>query len=981
MTPERWQQVRQIFHEAVDLPLAARQAFLHRSCKDDGALLREVISLLAADREDDFLEVPAVAQGILPQAGSEPEDAEPDFPARIGSYRIDRLIARGGMGAVYLAFREGEFTKKVALKVIKRGMDTRAIVRRFRNERQILAHLDHPGIARLLDGGTTATDVPYLVMEHIEGEPITQYCDARHLSVRARLELMRLVCAPIQFAHQNLIVHRDLKPSNILVTPDGQPKLLDFGIAKIVSPDASSDPADQTLTAMRLMTPDYASPEQCRGDAITTASDVYSLGVLLYVLLSGQKPYRTNTGSPDQLARLICEQDPERPSVRAAVEWPIRTELDGDLDAIVLKAIEKRPAGRYLSVAALSDDLHRYLAGLPVQARRITAAYRAGKFVRRHRWWVSAAALFGLSVGAGIVATAWQWRVARVEYARAETERSRAERRFNDVRRLAGTFLFEFNEEISELEGALPARHLVIKRGLEYLQGLGREAGADPSLRIELARAYSKLGQIRGDYYHAGNIGDFAGAVETYGDGIRLLDSGGEWPAELRAERASVAAELHAFKAETLGVMGAVAQGLSEIAETRRWQETYAREYALQHGGARAPLAWLKGQHDLSEADLLVMSGDIPAALATLEEMRLAIDTLYAPTRQPLSWGTNGSRIGAALHILATSVRARLGDSVAERALLVASLDNQRRAYESRTRAVALTPKPTGGMIGFPLQLMGHAAFALGRVADGHRWIAEAVAISPKGGQFGFDVSGRQWRARHLIAAGDGRAALRDLQLIRPSYERAVASAPVARHLQNGMAGVDEDEGDALWLAGDRRGAEARYRGALALRRQLVVDGLTNGEFASSLVYSTTHFASRLMEAGRQTEARVEARASLDLLRVQADAPGADASRLTEYAWLLLVAQPADLRNPAIALDFARRALDRPRGMHPDSVGVVAVAQYLTGDVDGAITTALRAYELVPEMRAGRSEVTLRRDIRENLRRHPLKPLPRPVWF
>ena len=205
----------------------------------------------------------------------------------------------------------------------------------------------------------------------------------------------------VQFAHQNLIVHRDLKPSNILVTPEGQPKLLDFGIAKIISPDASSDPADQTVTAMRLMTPDYASPEQCRGDAITTASDVYSLGVLLYVLLSGQKPYRTSPGSPDQLARLICEQDPERPSMRAAGDWPIRRELDGDLDAIVLKAIEKQPAGRYISVAALSDDLQRYLAGLPVQARRITAAYRAGKFVRRHRWWVTAAAVLACQSAPG----------------------------------------------------------------------------------------------------------------------------------------------------------------------------------------------------------------------------------------------------------------------------------------------------------------------------------------------------------------------------------------------------------------------------------------------------------------------------------------------------------------------------------------------------------------------------------------------------
>ena len=542
-------------------------------------------------------------------------------------------------------------------------------------------------------------------------------------------------------------------------------------------------------------------------------------------------------------------------------------------------------------------------------------------------------------------------------------------------------FCSSSTRRFSELEGALPARHLVIKRGLEYLQGLEREAGADPSLRIELARAYSKLGQIRGDYYHAGNVGDFEGAVETYGDGVRLLDTGAEWPSDQRAERASVLAELHAFQAETLGVMGDVAQGLREMTEARRWQETYVREYALQHGAARAPLAWLKGQHDLSEADLLVMSGDIPAALTTLGAMREAIDTLYDPARQPLSWGTNGSRIGAALHILASSVRARFADPAAERALLAAALDHQQRAYEIRQRAVRLTSKPTKGMTGFPLQLMGHAAFALGRVADGHRWIGEAIAINPERGQFSFAVSGHQWRARHFIAAGDAPAALRDLRIIRPAYERVVASVPAAKLLVNGMAGVDEDEADALWLAGDRRAAATRYRAALATRRRLAVDGPTNGEFASNLVYSTTRFASQLVGANRIEDARAETRASLDLLRAQADAPEAAASRLTEYAWLLLVAQPQDLRDAATALDYARRALDRDRGRHPDSLAVLAVAQYQTGDVDAAVVTARRAYDFVPEMRAGRSEVTLRRDIRENLRRHPLRPLPRPVWF
>ena len=253
------------------------------------------------------------------------------------------------------------------------------------------------------------------------------------------------------------------------------------------------------------------------------------------------------------------------------------------------------------------------------------------------------------------MATAWQWRVARLEYARAEAERSRAERRFNDVRRLAGTFLFEFNEQISELEGALPARHLVIKRGLEYLQGLGRESGADPSLRIELARAYSKLGQIRGDYYHAGNVGDFAGAIETYGDGVRCLIRTASGRPELRAERASVLAELHAFRAETLGVTGAVAEGLREIGQARRWQEAYIREYAPRTRlRTRAARLAERTARPVGGAISLCDGGHIPAALTSLRAMREAIDTLYAAARQPLSRGTNESRIGAVLHIPAS---------------------------------------------------------------------------------------------------------------------------------------------------------------------------------------------------------------------------------------------------------------------------------------------------------------------------------------
>ncbi|MGZ5004605.1 MAG: protein kinase domain-containing protein [Chthoniobacterales bacterium] len=348
---------------------------------------------------------------------------EPFAGRQFGSYQIMREIGRGGLGAVYLAARaDDEYRKQVAIKLVRRGLDTEDILRRFRNERQILAQLDHPNIARLIDGGTTDDGLPYFVMEYVNGQPINGYCDANALSTTERLTLFRKVCSAVTYAHQNLVIHRDLKPSNILVTQDGEPKLLDFGIAKLLS--AGDELFTQTIPALRVMTPEYASPEQIKGDKIMTTSDVYSLGVLLYELLTGQQPYRLKTRTPEQIARAITEQEPERPSTVLAdnqqSEIGNPKSLRGDLDNIVLMAMRKEPARRYASVGQFSEDVRRHLTGLPVVARKDTVAYRTSKFVNRHRIGVAAAALVLLSLVGGIVATLIQVRTASRERAKAE---------------------------------------------------------------------------------------------------------------------------------------------------------------------------------------------------------------------------------------------------------------------------------------------------------------------------------------------------------------------------------------------------------------------------------------------------------------------------------------------------------------------------------------------------------------------------------
>jgi non-specific serine/threonine protein kinase/serine/threonine-protein kinase len=508
MTPEAWARVKTILGEALDLAPAQRPAYLETACAGDGVLRTEVESLLTAGSEEwGFFDTPPEVRLPEPDALLPPSRVG----ERIGAYELVSELGRGGMGMVYLARRaDDQFQKKVAIKLIRPGMASELSLGRFRSERQISASLEHPHIARLLDGGTTPNGEPYFVLEYVEGEPLIEYCDRRRLPIDARLRLFGEVCAAVQYAHQNLVVHRDIKPSNVLVTADGVPKLLDFGIAKLLNPDGAPVPADETGTLFRMLTPDYASPEQIRGERITTASDIYALGVVLYELLAGRKPYHVTGSEPGELMRVVCDRDPEKPSVAAKSR-----ELEGDLDAIVLKAMRKEPERRYASVGELSADLKRHQTGVPVLARRGTFSYRAGKFARRHRVILAAAALVAIALAGGVVATLR-------EAQRARAAEARAQRRFDDVRKLASSFLFEFHDAIQDLPGATPARALIVKRALEYLDDLSRESAGDRELRRELAEAYLKVGDVQGNGYMP-NLGDVPGAIQSYGKAIALL--------------------------------------------------------------------------------------------------------------------------------------------------------------------------------------------------------------------------------------------------------------------------------------------------------------------------------------------------------------------------------------------------------------------------------------------------------------------------
>jgi non-specific serine/threonine protein kinase/serine/threonine-protein kinase len=501
VTPGEWAGVKKLFEDALERPAAERPAFVRGRAGADETLAREVLSLLEAhEGAGGFLASPTSPTSAGPVASLVP------LPARVGPYEVLRELGAGGMGTVYLAEQVGpDFRRPIAVKVIRHGFSSALFVRRFQTERRILAALSHPNIAALLDGGATADGLPYFAMEYVAGTPLNEYCEARRLGVAARIELFRTICGAIQYAHQSLVVHRDLKPGNILVTPEGVPMLLDFGLAKVLEPDAAPD---GTATDLRIFTPAYASPEQVKGEPITTASDVYSLGALLYVLLTGKRPYRVASGAADELARAVVEQEPTRPSQAIPGDFRLSRSLEGDLDTIVLKAMNKDPRRRYASAEQLSEDLRRHLEGRPVSARPDSPAYRIGKFVRRHRVAVAAVSIALAAVLAGVAATLWQAR-------RASEKEALAVRRFQDVRKLANAYLFEFHDAIRDLAGSTPARKLLVKRALEYLGPLSKESGDDPELLNEVAEGYMRIGDVQGGLGIA-NLGDTKGALDSY---------------------------------------------------------------------------------------------------------------------------------------------------------------------------------------------------------------------------------------------------------------------------------------------------------------------------------------------------------------------------------------------------------------------------------------------------------------------------------
>ena len=826
MTRPPWAAVKLELIELLELSAAQQVAALERLRMRDGVLAAEVESLLGAPGSGDFLErsaaqlLPATSawEGAAAEAGAESRQ-----PVRIGPWRIEQEIGRGGMGTVYRARREdGAFEQMVAIKLVRPELSSEMLRRRFLAERRILASLEHPNIARVLDGGNTDDGAPYLVLEHVAGEPIDVYADARALSIEQRLRLFGLVCEAVHHAHQKLVLHRDIKSANVLVDDKGQPKLLDFGIAKLLTPEPAE--ADLTLAGLaQPLTPEWASPEQLRGEPLTTASDVYSLGVLLYVLLSGRRPHRCDGESAASFAASIAASPwPTLASSVAAAAAPgvERQGLRGDLDRIARKALDPDPARRYATASELAADIDRFLAGLPVGAHPDALGYRLGKWLGRHRTAAAAALLVAVSL---VAATGFSLRQAQI----AERERQRAQGRFDDVRRLANVVLFDVQDALVNVSGALAARRLLVENALRYLDDLAREAGSEPQLLDELASAYERIGELQGvpEWPSQGRTGDAHASFEQALALRRLAERAGAPQTATRRAEARLLTRLGSI----LAARGRAGEALAHHREAAATLEDLA---------GRSPT--LEGLLDLAVVQVAVGDdvwelGDIPGAAGHYRAARSTARRARAMAPE----STPAARQEGV-------VEQRLGDAAAELEDWRLALTHHRASLAVDEELLRREPENAelARDLGTDLSRLGADAFAAGDLADAlaaHTRASELrerlLAAEPEDARAIDDAAESSFQvARALSALGRLREARAPAGVALARWRRLVETDSENVRWQETLAECLSEAARREVAAGGRTAALALLEEAVAVRQALTANhpgyrtNGTNGE-------------------------------------------------------------------------------------------------------------------------------------------------------
>ena len=893
-------QLEDLFHAALAAPEAQWPSILARRCGGDAALAAEVRSLLEAHQGE---------RELATQCLDGPSTGEAPFgrSGLIGPYQLDRLLGHGGMGAVYLAHRvDGQFQQQVAIKLIDQPLATDLFRERFRQERQILAGLVHPYIARLLDGGITEEGELYLTMEYVDGVPIGPYCRERGLPLRDRLGLFIKVCEAVQFAHQNLIVHRDLKSDNILVLPDGTPKLLDFGTAKLLTPlpAAANGTSEFTRLGLQAFTPSYASPEQVLGEAITTASDTYSLGVLLFLLLAEVPPYVLKEGSTAELLRIVCTEPPPRPSAVSLA----RERLDPDLDAIVLKAMRKEPAERYRSTEELAADLRAFLNGRPVHARRGNLRYRALKFIRRNRLALGAAALVLASLVAGLATALWQYR--------------RAEARSEDLRKLSNSLLSEIDEAVKQLPGSTPVRRLLVERALEHLDRMARDAAGNRLTRLDLVQAYTRLGNLQGNPYDQ-NIGDSGGALVSLDKAVTIgksLQTSGPMSPEVLgplalAERSR--SEILFGIGRTQGALAA----MHEAVDTFNSLLAHTNPTAAQIAEVSSTYGCMGDQLGQSGVASL---GDPESALQMyrkgleLSLRALKVDPSYTRSKRAL----------AIDHL-------KIGNILAEK--------DPRQAIEEYHLALAAweglpaTDKDTSTA----RRGIATTFRKLGKALTEARDYPDAIAAF------------RQARDIYeFYAAADAKDARAQYDLVTELFDEALT------HLDMLDPALHAPRGG---LAERGRRAMALIERSLVILERLVASHPENKGWVAELAHKRVVAGTLKQGLHPAGDGAAMAAENLATLCKIARTDEASIPILDNATAALLSVRPVRLRDPELTIQFAERLVAQTHHRKPSFLLSLAQAYRAAGQFERARAAALEGMELLPPLRPGALQPRLRR--------------------
>jgi eukaryotic-like serine/threonine-protein kinase len=904
-SPEMLPRIEAIFNEALALPEGDRQVLIEARCRGDAVLMAEVRSLLSACAAEELLAKARLKQSHL--------DAIADHDRkRVGAYEIDRLIGRGGMGAVYAAHRaDGSFEQQVAIKLIDLPLATDLFRERFRFERQILAGLNHPLIARLLDGGVTTEGEPFLVMEYVDGVPIHRFCEDHRLSISQRLMLFKSVCEAVQFAHQNLVVHRDLKPDNILVTEDGRPRLLDFGTAKLLSPSTDGLGSEFTRQGFQSFTPQYASPEQVLGNPITTASDTYSLGVLLYLLLTGVLPYELKEFTTAEMVRVICEHPPRRPVLAASGD----KRLDADLEAIVLKALRKGPAERYLTAVQLAADVQAYLDGRTVSARRGTSRYRAGKFIKRHKVALLAAGLVLASLTVGVGGVLWQAKVAT-------EERRKAEARAMDLRQLSNSLLSELDEAIKELPGSTSVQRLLVTRVLEHLDRMSKDAAGDRLIQLDLVNAYTRLGNIQGNPYDQ-NLGDPTGALASLDKALAI------------AKSLTTSATLDP---EGLHAMATVQQARSEVL----WGVEKTPEAVASMRAATESFDRLVAQRDTTPALIC----EAAAAYGTLgdELGQPGTPSLGDPVGALAAYRRNIQLYERALTIDPAFLRALRGLGLLQLKLGNIEIETDPaqalKDYEiSQVRFDALPESKPGGLSSTRMR-----ANLVRKKATALREMGEYTQATP--------LFAQALTMQKQIAAEDPKDT-------RSHFDVYVDLTQAAYNFEDAADPVFAT--DPVLRRRNLALAEALLKEAQSVALELLKENPSNDNWRTSLADDQVRLGTVEQDLNASGDSAALSASGLSTLKeLAAKHPDSVMILDSEIAALLMV-KPLSLRDPSLAIACAEREALMTKRKKPGVLLFVAQAYRFAGQIEKARAAAKEGLALLPPVSAGNRMPRIRR--------------------